>query len=99
MKRIGVAASRIAKDNYWLYHLYVILISSMMSLLLFLVVGLIVVFALAILNYVGTELIGQEYHNRQETIVMICMAALAVVTLFFNLFAILINLRFPAGSK
>lgn len=98
MKRIGVAASKMAKDNYWLYHFYVVLIASLLSLLLFLVVGLVVVFALAILSYVGTELLDYNFNDKRNAVIIVCMASLTIVTLLVNIFAISINLRLPDKS-
>ncbi len=98
MKRIGVAASKIAKDNYWLYYFYVILISLMLSLLLFLVVGMVVIFAIAVLTYVATELMGYDFAEKRNTIVTICMATLTVVILLFNVFSILCNINFSKES-
>lgn len=93
MKRIGIAASKIAKDNAWLYHFYVVLISSLFSLFLFVVVGVIVVFALAILSYISSEIMDFSFHGRRNSILVICMVSLTVVILIFNIFAISRNIR------
>ena len=60
MKRIGIAASTISKGNLFLYNFYVVLIAMLFSLFIFIIAGSIVIFALAIIKYVGTEIIGVE---------------------------------------
>ncbi|MFT5169438.1 MAG: hypothetical protein ACI9F2_000543 [Lysobacterales bacterium] len=99
MKRIGVAASKIAKDNYWLYHIYVVIISSIVSLFIFLVTGVVVAFALVILAYISSELMEFDFQQRQMSILLSCMVSLTIVIVIFNILAISRNIRLPNDKK
>jgi len=95
MKRIGIAASKISKGNLALYNVYVVLISALFSLFIFIVAGSTIIFALAIIQYVGNEIIGVEFERSWQSILAVCMVSLTVVITLFNLFAISINLKLP----
>lgn len=86
MKRIGITASKISKGNVPLYNLYVVLISCLFSLFIFIAAGATIALALMLIGYVGTE------------IVMACMAVLTIVVALFNIFAILVNVRVSGAS-
>jgi len=93
MKRIGIVASRISKGNRLLYNVYVILISVALSLLMFVMVGATVIFALAIIKYVANEVMGVGFEGEWKTVLSVCMVSLTVVVALFNVFGILINLK------
>ena len=95
MKRLGIAASKMSKGNLVLYNVYVVLISILFSLFIFLVAGSTVVFALMIIKYVGNEIMGVEFERSWRSILTVCMVSLTVVLTLFNLAAILINLKIP----
>jgi len=95
MKRIGIAASKISKGNTTLYNFYVVLISILFSGFIFIIAGSTVVFALAILHYVGNELIPGGFEKDWNSILKVCMVSLTIVITLFNAFAILKNLRIP----
>lgn len=95
MKRIGIAASKISKGNLALYNLYVVLISALFSLFIFIVAGATIIFALAIIKYFGNEIMGVEFERSWQSILTVCMVSLTIVITFFNLFAILRNLKLP----
>ena len=95
MKRIGIISSRISKGNRALYNLYVVFFSILFSVFVFVIAGSTVIFALAIIKYVGTEIMGVEFENSWKSILSICMVSLTVVVTLFNLFAILINFKLP----
>ena len=95
MKRIGIVSSRISKGNRVLYNFYVVLIAMLFSLLLFVIAGSTVVFALAIIKYIGTEIMGVEFANSWKSIFTVCMVSLTVAVTLFNLFAVLINFKPP----
>jgi len=52
MKRIGIAASRIAKDDLILYNLFVIVLSFLVALLIFFIVAFVVLAGMALTSYV-----------------------------------------------
>lgn len=95
MKRIGIAAGKISKGSPVLYNFYVILISVLFSLFIFIIAGSTLIFALVMIKYVGTEIMGVEFERSWRSIMAVCMASLTMVVTLFNLFAILKNLKFP----
>ncbi len=95
MKRIGIAASKISKGNLALYNFYVVLISALFSLFLFVVAGSTIIFALAIIQYVGNAIMGVEFERSWRSILAICMVSLTIGVAIFNLFAISKNMKFP----
>ncbi|MCK5013546.1 MAG: hypothetical protein KAS66_06980 [Candidatus Omnitrophica bacterium] len=95
MKRIGIAASKISKGNLALYNAYVVLIAALFSLFIFVVAGSTIIFSLAIIKYVGDEIMGVEFEGSWKAILAVCMVSLTIVITLFNLFAISKNLKFP----
>lgn len=95
MKRIGIAASKISKGNLVLYNFYVVLISALFSLFLFVVAGSTIIFALAIIQYVGNEIMGVEFERNWRSILAVCMVSLTIAVTLFNLFAISKNMKLP----
>lgn len=98
MKRIGIAASKISKGNVPLYNLYVVLISCLFSLFIFIAAGATIALALMLIGYVGTEIVGVEFKRDWSLIMMACMAVLTIVVALFNIFAIVINVRVSGTS-
>lgn len=94
MERIGIAASKIAKDNLFLYNCYVVLISFLFSLFIFVVAGSTVLFALIILRYVALEVIAFEFEKIWMTTLSLSMVTLTVVVALFNLLALSRNIKF-----
>ena len=98
MKRIGRAASHMAKGNLVLYNFYVVLIASLFSFFIFLVAGSTVLFAVFIISYVGREIMGSQ-KDYWSTTIMICMVTLTVSIGFFNLLAIAKNIKLGKSKK
>ena len=93
MKRVGVAASKIAKDNLFLYNCYVVLISSLFSLFIFIVSGFVVTIALIIIGYVGKEIMLVQFERDWSDVLVVCMISLTIITAIFNLLIISKNIR------
>ncbi|MBF0384846.1 MAG: hypothetical protein HQL27_03145 [Candidatus Omnitrophica bacterium] len=93
MKRIGIAAGKIAKGNLVLYNTYVIAISSVFSFFVFLIAGSIVIFALFIISYLSNEISPGLFNKNWDPVLIFCMISLTIVTLLFNLWAIYRNLK------
>ncbi len=93
MKRIGITASKISKGNVLLYNLYVVLISCLFSLFIFLAAGVTIALALMLIGYIGAEIMGVGFKRDWSLIMMVCMTALTIIVALFNIFAILINVR------
>ena len=99
MKRIGVAASKMAKGNIAFYNFYVVLIAVLFSLFIFIVAGAIVIFSLIVIHYLGEELLPVSLKENWSSILMECMVSLTVVVTLFTLFAILKNIKLPKWKK
>ena len=93
MERIGIAASKIARGNLLLYNCFVILISSLFSMLVLVVAGSTVIFALVILRYVSQEIMAFEFDKTWKTVFLLCMISLTVMISLFNLLAIIKNIK------
>jgi len=93
MKRIGVAASKIAKDNVMLYNVYVIVIAVLFSSFIFIIAGATVVFALMVLSYFFQEVMPGEYQRNLENVQYVCMVTLTAIVALFNLVAISANIK------
>lgn len=93
MKRIGIAASKISKGNLFLYNFYVVLISFLVSLFMFIVAGATVLFSLIFINYVANEIMAVPFEKSFTSILSVCMISLTVVITVFNLAAIIKNIR------
>ncbi|MBI5415721.1 MAG: hypothetical protein HZA29_02790 [Candidatus Omnitrophica bacterium] len=93
MKRIGIAASKISKGNTVVYNLCVVLIACSFSLFIFIVAGATIALALTLIGYIGTEVMGRDFQRNWRFVMAVCMAALTVVVVLFNVFAVLINIR------
>lgn len=98
MKRIGIAASKISKGNVPLYNLYVVLISCLFSLCIFIAAGATIALALMLIGYIVTEIMGVEFKRDWSLVMMVCMTTLTIVIALFNIFAILINVRVSRAS-
>src|SRR5438874_1803950 len=92
MERIGIAASKMAQGNLFLYNMYVILISLLFSLFIFIVVGITVLLGFIIIAYVGDEIM--DIQKDWSAVLPVCMASLTVIMFLFNLVAISRNLKF-----
>jgi hypothetical protein len=94
MKRIGIVASRIAKDNLLLYNFYVVLISFLLSLLVFFVSGFTLFVGLALISYITQGFMVIEPGTGFSSFLTVCMVALAVVIGVINLVAVMVNIKF-----
>ena len=93
MKRIGIAASKIAKGNVLVYNLAVLVISVLFSAFIFIVAGSTVMIALVIIMAVGNVLIPSLGRNDWKIVFKICMLSLTAIIVLFNLLAVLINIK------
>ena len=94
MERIGIAASKIAKGNIYMYNLCVISISFIFSFFLFIIAGSSILFALIVIGYIGTEVMALEFERSWPTMMTLCMITLTIIIGVFNLMAIMKNIKF-----
>lgn len=99
MKRIGIAASKMAKDNLFLYNFYVVAIAFVCSFILFLVSGSSIFIALTIIAYMVNGLLPMEWAQRWSSVVFVCMVTLSIVVGVFNLIAVLLNIKVRFKSR
>jgi len=93
MQRIGIAASKIAKGNLFLYNFFVILLSFLFSLLVFIISGLLIIFGLVLIAYLTQMPIIVDLQKGNISPISICMMFLGVIIGIFNLYAIGINVK------
>lgn len=93
MRRIGVAASKIAKGNIWLYNLSVVAMACLLGLFVFLVCG----FSIAVTLFVLSVLIQRLSPSGGDTawldVFKISLNILGALTGFFTLVAISKNIK------
>jgi hypothetical protein len=94
MERIGIAASKMAKDNLALYNFYVALITFLLAAVLFLIAGGAVFLALVGIGFLYQGIIPGEPKSQWWALVEICMAVLSIAVGIITLFAIMKNLKF-----
>ncbi|OGX05956.1 MAG: hypothetical protein A2Z88_02675 [Omnitrophica WOR_2 bacterium GWA2_47_8] len=93
MERIGIAASKFAKGNIWLYNLGVIMIAFLSSLFIFFVAGASIILSLLLLGYIIDQVTPVGFEKQWGVILRISMIALSVVIGIFNLMALVKNLK------
>lgn len=94
MKRIGIAASKIAKGSLFFYNLYVILIAILVSLFLYFIAGSSIVLGLIVVGYIVKGVLPGQMEQDWLAIVRVCMVSLTVVVSAVSIFAILVNIKF-----
>ena len=99
MKRIGMAASRISKGNVRLYNIYVVLISLIVSIFLFLIAGLAVLLAIGIVMLFGPETMTEELRENWQTVTTVCVQALLLVVVVFNMIALIANMKLARRNE
>jgi hypothetical protein len=90
MKRIGIIASHIAKDDLMLYNLSVIGMSCLLSLLIFFVAAFSVVVGLALTVHAARGILAIDAGSAPFRFALMGLAA---VTGLVNLTAIIVNLK------
>lgn len=94
MERVGLAASKMAQGNLLLYNFYVILISFLFSLFVFVVSGSSIAIALIIISYIINGITPPDFDSDSKAVLRICMISLTVIIGALNVFILSKNLRF-----
>ena len=94
MERIGIAASKIAKDNLVFYNFLVILIAFVIALILFLIAGGAIFLAMAVMGLLAQGTVPEGFKNEWRILLQLCMMALAVTVSLITIFAIVKNVKF-----
>ncbi|MFA5087541.1 MAG: hypothetical protein WC552_00740 [Candidatus Omnitrophota bacterium] len=99
MERIGIAASKMAKGNLFLYNVFVVLLSVLFSVLIFFIAGSSIVLGLIIISFLVNGIMPLEFEKAGANILHICLVTLTTLVVIFNLFAISRNIRFSKIKK
>lgn len=94
MERIGIAASKIAKGNLKRYNFFVVLISFLFSLLIFIISGLSIFIGLIIIAWITRPAAQSVFSDKILFLMTSSLSALIAVIVCFNLFAIGRNIKF-----
>ena len=90
MKRIGIAASRVAKDDLVLYNSFVLLLSFLLSLLIFLISAFSILAGMALTSYMTR---GFMLIDPGSGLCKFALFGLAVLVGLINLTAVLVNIK------
>ena len=91
MKRIGIAASRIAKDDLLFYNVFVLLISFLVSFIIFLVAAFFILAGVALISCLTKGFMAMDVGGGFFRFALI---GLAIVTGIINLVAVVVNIKF-----
>jgi hypothetical protein len=94
MDRIGIAASKMAKDNLALYNFSVVLIVFLLSAIMFLIAGGSIFLALVAIGFLYHGIVPGGPKSEWWILINICMAVLSIAIGAISLFAIAKNLKF-----
>ena len=94
MRRIGIAASKMSKGGLLSYNLYVILIASLFSLLIFLICGFTILLIVFLVSVILHLIKPADFHVGWVHMFKICLIILAVVVVVLNTVAIFKNIQF-----
>ncbi len=94
MERIGIAASKIAKGNLLLYNFFVIVLSFLFSLLIFILAGTSILIALVLIKVISLGYAPQNLGQEWTSVMLVCMISLTNIVSIFNLCAIMKNIKF-----
>ncbi len=94
MERIGIAASKIAQGNLLLYNLYVVLISFLISVLLFFLAGSAIFLGLWVIRLAVGPFVPSMSQGLWNLIFCYSLVALTVLVALVSLAAVSKNIRF-----
>jgi hypothetical protein len=98
MERIGIAASRMAKGNLWLYNFFVVLIAFLFSFLVFVISSLSVIFGVIVITFLTKTPSTLLLNDKTIFVISLCLTSLTVIIGCFNVFAIGKNIKIKKGS-
>lgn len=93
MERIGIAASKIAKGSLFLYNFFVIFITLLFSLLVFLISGSAVVVVLIGIAYLTAKGALPDLQKGWIPVMIVCLQCLAIIIGLVVLCALAINIK------
>ena len=93
MRRIGLAASKMAQGNLFKYNLFVVAIACLFSVFLFLVSGFTVLAVLLLISVLMRAFAPADFSGSWGGLIKMSMLALAVVIGLLNTAAIVKNIK------
>ena len=90
MKRIGIAASRVAKDDLVLYNVFVLILSFLLSLLIFFISAFSILAGIALTSYVTKGFMAIDVGAGSFKFAFFGLAAMVGL---INLAAVLVNIK------
>jgi hypothetical protein len=90
MKRIGIAASHIAKDDLVLYNVFVLILSFLLSLLIFCISAFSILMGVALTSYCTRGFMAIDAGSGFFRFAFFCLAS---VVGLINLTAVLVNIK------
>ena len=93
MKRIGYAASKIAKGNIWTYNFAVVVIASLFAVFVFLVCGLSIALTLFLLSLTAQWFMPVKDSTVWVDILKTCLTFLGMLMGILTLIALLKNIK------
>lgn len=99
MDRIGIAASKVAKGNIILYHIYVFFFIFLFAFFIFIAAGAAIITALMIVGYIINGLLPHSFFEEWKQVVMICLSSLTAVVSFFSIVAFIKNFRIKISDR
>ncbi len=93
MERVGIIASKIAKENLLLYNCYVLLIAFLFSFLLFLLAGCAIFFGLWLLRLTVGPFIPSMSSGSWNLVFCYSLSALTVLVAVVNLVVVMKNIK------
>ncbi len=93
MRRIGIAASKMAQGSLPKYNVFVIMIAFLCSLLLFFVCGFSILAALFLVSLACRPFLPPGFNAAGPAIIRVCLVTLAVVIGILNILAVVKNVK------
>ncbi len=93
MERVGIAASKIAKGNLFLYNFFVIVLIFLFTFLLFLLSGSFVVITLIVISYLVNAGSIPDLKGGWMPIMVACLKVIFCLVTVLALWALAINIK------
>lgn len=94
MDRIGIAASKMAKKNLWLYNFYVLVLSFLVCFIVFLIAGGAIFLGLTVFGLMAKGALPSHVHPEWLMMFRLSLACLTVAISLIALTAIIKNFKF-----
>lgn len=98
MRRIGLAASKIAQGDLIKYNFFVIVISTLCAVLFFVVCGVSMALALLVVSFVMRWLLPSQFQQLWPTMIGTCAMMLVALVGVLHVIAIIKNIKFKIKS-